>query len=113
MISRVCGVAFEGLPVWLWTIRLGEWSEIYITDTDEVKLRQYHVSTWELVNSKLVIVDEGALPSNPAVEVWLVSGPLEYVVTVEGRLGSSMVGWISNATRRRPKIDNPRWEWTN
>ena len=109
----MCGVVFEGLPVCLWTIRLGQWSEIDITDTDKVKLRQYHVSTWEFVNSKLVIVDGEAITRNPAVEVWLVSGPLEYIVTVEGRLGSSMVGWISDATRRRPKIDNPRWMWTN
>ena len=52
MVSRSCGVQFEGLPFWLWTIRLAEWSTIYITGTDEVALRQYHVSTWEYVKER-------------------------------------------------------------
>ena len=39
MVERVCGVSFEDLPLWLWTMRLAEWSTVYITDTDEVRLR--------------------------------------------------------------------------
>ena len=113
LVTRVCGVAFQGLPVWLWAIRLGEWSEIFISDTDEVNLRQYHASTWEQVNSKLIIVSEGALI--PTIEVWMVSGPLDFVLSfMKGRLGSSMVGWISDGARRRPTtITNPQWTWTN
>jgi hypothetical protein len=36
MVARVCGVRFKGLLLWLWTIRLAEWSTIYIIGADKV-----------------------------------------------------------------------------
>ena len=60
-VEKVCGVSFEGLPVWLWSMRLAEWSTIYITDTDDLKLRQHHLTTWEFARSKLAIVEAKAV----------------------------------------------------
>ena len=113
MMTRVCGVSFEGLPVWLWAMRLGEWSTIYISEMCEVKLRQYHAATRDLVHSKLIIMNEGAMTGISAIEVWLVSGTLDFVTSLEGKLGPAMVGWISDSTRRGPRSENPRWLWTS
>ena len=49
----VCGLSFEALPAWLWSFRLSDWAKVLITDTDEDKLRQYHVSTWSFWKDKL------------------------------------------------------------
>jgi hypothetical protein len=36
MMARVGGICLEGLPLWLWKIRLAEWSELQVTRTDEI-----------------------------------------------------------------------------
>ncbi len=35
---------------------MAKWSHFYITNTEELKIRQHHVSTWNFVRGKLVIV---------------------------------------------------------
>ncbi|KAI2503870.1 hypothetical protein MHU86_10595 [Fragilaria crotonensis] len=108
---RVCGIRFEGLPFWLWTIRLAEWSDIYITDTDEVKLRQYHATTWEVMKSKLVIIQAESAKTMP-VDVWLVSGTRAFVMAHQKSSGSPMVCWISDGARRKPP-DSDGCTWMN
>ena len=111
-MERQCGVSFEGLPVWLWTLRLAEWSAIYITGTDEVKLRQYHVSTWEFVKHKLVIVEIGGRHPLPNVDLWLISGPLAFIKSWEGRINASaMACWVSDGGRRKPTNSGLGCEW--
>ncbi len=109
IIERVCGVSFEDFPVWLWTLRLAEWSSILIRDIDEVHLRQYHVATWEAVKSKLVIRRSY---ENSGVDVWLISGSLQFVRAQEKLLRvPRMVGWLSDGGRRKPKIKGSQWSW--
>jgi hypothetical protein len=104
MVARVCGVRFEGLPMWLWTIRLAEWSTIYITGTDEVLLRQYHVATWEYVKPKLVLIDEVIDRPLPEVDLWMISGTLKFIGSVAERLREyPRVFWMSDGGRRTPK----------
>ncbi|KAI2495940.1 hypothetical protein MHU86_18550 [Fragilaria crotonensis] len=114
IVARACGVVFEGWPFWLWTIRLAEWSEIHITDTDEVRLRQYHFSTWEWVRSKLVIMSGDESSCNPpSVVLWLVSGTLKFLRQLEGSRSTPMVGWMSDGGRRKPNIEDSVWNWTS
>ena len=35
MEPLVCGLSFEALPAWLWSLRLSDWSTVLITDTDK------------------------------------------------------------------------------
>ena len=37
-LSLVCGVMFEGVPIWLWAIRLSDWKTVYVSETDEGRL---------------------------------------------------------------------------
>ncbi|KAI2494742.1 hypothetical protein MHU86_19779 [Fragilaria crotonensis] len=109
LVERVCAVSFEDLPVWLWTLRLAEWSSIHIVDTDEVHLRQYHGATWEAIKSKLVIRKSYV---GLGVDVWLVSGSLQFLCAQERLLvGEPMVGWLSDGGRRRPKVEGSQWSW--
>ena len=107
---KVCGVSFEALPLWLWSIRLSEWSTIHITDTDEVRLRQYHTSTWEAVHEKLVIVQS---TTRCAVDLWLASGSLAFLLALEDQIKGPLVGWVSDGSRRKPATSAmSRWSWT-
>jgi hypothetical protein len=112
IVARVCGVTFEKLPMWLWTIRLAEWSHIYITDTDELKWRQYHVSTWEFVKAKLVMVTAAALPDLKFIDLWMISGSSMFIRELRCPLGTPVVGWMSNGGRRKPSIGDPDWSWS-
>lgn len=76
---EVCGVSFECLPAWLWALRLSDWSSILITDTDELQLRQYHVSTWSFVKDKLSIIPASGHPTETRAIVWFVSGSRDFV----------------------------------
>ena len=112
IVERECGVCFEGLPVWLWTIRLAEWSTIYITDTDEAKLRQYHVSTWDFVKAKLVIFKADNGQALPKVNLWLVSGPMSLILLWERRIETAIMAcWVADCGRRKPIHSGSRCDW--
>ena len=106
IVERECGVTFEDLPMWMWTMRLAEWSKIFITDTDELRLRQYHVSTWEFAKEKLVIVAATAIPGLSFVDLWLVSGCLKFIQEFQGPVGTPTVGWLSTSGRRNRPLMN-------
>ena len=37
-----CGVLFDKDPIWLWSLRPNSWSKIYLTVSDETRLRLEH-----------------------------------------------------------------------
>ena len=106
-----CGIVFESMPAWLWALRLSDWAKIYITDTDELRLRQYHLSTWTQVSNRLKIVasvmDTGVSRS---VNVWFLSGSRSFLDTVVTPDGFPRLMWIERCGRRRPP-DTPRDKW--
>jgi hypothetical protein len=111
-LAKVCGVRIEGLPMWLWTIRLAEWSTIYITSADEVILRQYHVSTWDYVRSRLVLIEDGADKLLPEVDIWLISGTLEFIASLDKCMSTCpRLVWISDGGRRTPKSVLRCFDW--
>ena len=94
-------------------MRLSDWEEIAITDTDEVRLRQYHLSTWSLVSEKLRIIRSTGANSVAArrlVDVWFVSGSRDFLAEF-GKLGlSPAIYWIERCGRRRPQ-DTSECSW--
>jgi hypothetical protein len=69
--ALVCGVCFEGLPIWLWDIRLVDWSKIYLSEGDEVRLRTQHHLTWTFVEKRLAIVSNEDMAGLVDVDLWL------------------------------------------
>jgi hypothetical protein len=96
---HVCGVSFESCPVWIWAFRLSEWEAIYVTDTDELRLRQYHSSTWSFVQDRVGIVSINQLPFiTEAVGVWFVSGSRKFLQSFVGpALGTPTMFWLEGA----------------
>jgi hypothetical protein len=109
---RTCGVSFEALPVWLWTLRPKEWSQIFITGPDEARLHQVHPELRDILVEKFTIVMAPPVRDSRCslADVWWVSGrdqhqpfknwwgdERERVVWGEG-LGSAAdtIGFISN-----------------
>jgi hypothetical protein len=98
---QVCGLSFECLPAWVWSLRLSDWSSILITDTDELRLCQYHLETWSFVNDKLTIIPTSAVKQCTAV-VWFVSGSREFVDQFDGPPSIPVVFWLERCGCRRP-----------
>ena len=73
-----CGVCFEGPPIWLGAIRLllVDWSRIYVSKDDEVRLRTQHRSTWTFVQKKVAIVSNEDMVGLRDVDLWFVSGTM-------------------------------------
>ena len=101
---QVCGVSFESCPVWIWAFRLSDWEAIYVTDTDELRLRQYHSSTWSFVQDRVRIVSINQLPFiTEDVGVWFVSGSRKFLQSFVGpALGTPTMIWLEGCGRRRP-----------
>lgn len=106
-----CGIRFEASPTWIWALRLSDWEAIYITDTDELRLRQYHQSTWLHSKDKLRIVRENRneIQADTA-GVWFLSGSRGYLDQIQIPDGVPRVLWAEGCGRRRPPdTDGLRW----
>jgi hypothetical protein len=115
---KVCGVSFENLPVWLWTLRPIEWSTIFITETDEARIHQTHPELWTRLSGKFLRVTKSVMidPRVSLADVWWISGSESFVH--EQRLPNAMalVLWLERSGRRLPssmsKTDD-RIQWTH
>lgn len=114
-IERVCGMSFEALPVWAWSIRLSDWSSIYVSEIDAGRLQKYHTSTWEHLKQKLVIFPgSSGVASLENVDVWFASGSLLFVTNpVSSPAEVAKVVWLSTGSRRKPaKVgEGEAWSW--
>lgn len=109
---RPCGLSFESWPAWIWAFRLSDWDTIYVTDADELRLRQYHSSTWSFVKDKIKIIflQKQVLSMGPAVDLWFVSGSRDYVEQFGRPHGCAVVIWLERCGRRRPQDSvSSRW----
>jgi hypothetical protein len=94
-VPLMCGIRFESSPAWFWALRLSDWEAIYITDTDELRLRQYHQPTWLHTKDKLRIVRAKHNRTQPdTASVWFLSGSRGYLDKIEIPDGvpSSVIG---------------------
>ena len=94
MSAKVCGVSFEGCPIWSWSLRVSDWAKIFITGTDEARLRQCHVSTWSFLRGKFEVVGAREVPSLEGVDLWLLSGSLEFVTVSAAPHSTPKACWI-------------------
>ena len=70
---KVCGILFEGCPVWCWAIRITDWSKIVITGPDEARIRQFYVSTWSFLKERLEIVRTKEVSTLAGVDMWFAA----------------------------------------
>ena len=99
----MCGFSFESSPAWLWAFRISDWETIYLTDKDEVTLRQYHNPTWSFVKDRLSIIGDYQIRSMAGtVDVWFVSGSRQFLEEFCGPVGTPMMMWAERCGRRRP-----------
>lgn len=95
-------MVFDGFPVWLWSVRLGDWSTIYLSHEDERQLKEDHPQTWEFAKAKLTPVSYGTLKEIGEVSLWVVSGPMTTRERIDSFIGAK-VFWLSSAVRRKPR----------
>ena len=107
----VCGMIFEGLPVWLWSLRLSDWSLIYVSVEDEKMLKADHPKTWDFAQDRISSVSKETLENLVDVDLWFVSGSMSALERVDSFTGAKAF-WLSTGGRRKPKLwVNSGWQW--
>ena len=113
---KVCGVSFESLPVWLWTLRPKDWSQIFITGPDEARLRQVHPKLLSTLENLLTIVSEPLSHDQRCcnADVWWISGREAYLSNLHLPSKVATVLWASFVGRRIPaSLSGVGIEWTH
>ena len=107
--TRLCGVSIQDEPVWLWTLRLKEWSTIYISQPEYERLQVRYPTVWEKFKSALEVVDSPseADPRCHQVSVWWVSGTWEFIESLRLPAQVGQVYWLRHQSRRWPKCRFP------
>ena len=112
MTSRLtCGVIFESDPLWLWSLRPNSWASIYLTVSDEARLRQGHPELYSQFEHKFRTIPSTFSADFPLIDpdfMW-VCGPSHFVELVVLPPNGNHVFCISNAGRRPPSIQNVKW----
>jgi hypothetical protein len=103
MSPKICGVAFESVPAWLWVARLSDFSQIYVSDPDSQRLLKEFATTWEQFKDKLRIIENVGW-INIEVDVWFLSGSRCFLQRMAPRIPAltPMVSWLYPAGRRKP-----------
>ena len=110
---RVCGISFEGLPAWLWTLRTAEWSSILLTEPDKRRICKAHPLLYSQYGDKFRVIMQ-PLDSDPAVfeaVVWWVSGSQAFVESLMLPVGVPAVAWVMGCSRRSPPPSTPGSQW--
>lgn len=103
-VPQVCGVTFESFPAWIWAFRLSDWEGIYLTDSDELRLRQYHGETWAFLENRMRIISKHQVAATRGiVGIWFVSGSLEFIHQFTGPDDTPVMSWLEGCGRRRPQ----------
>ena len=123
---KICGVVFDGEPAWLWSIRMGDFEQILITQPTEEALRKNHAATWSLIHHKTRIIHESDVGSKRLADLWLVSGSWDFVTEQhpwtmrQQRNGDEEPGkaviWLHPSFRRKPSVPEALdaeccWTW--
>ena len=108
-----CGVSFEADPVWLWSMRPNDWDHIFISQSDEARLRRYHPVLASKMELKLRIFSPPIASDDDVstAHVWWISGSTTFVGAIDAPLSVCQVVWLSSAPRRLP-TDASRFKWS-
>ena len=99
---KTCGIVFEEVPAWLWSIRASDFSQMLIPQTCELMLRQHFTSTWEYFESKLVIISAEMIGAVEA-DIWFVSGSRSFLERQALPETTPVVAWLFPTGRRKPE----------
>ena len=110
-VQRVCGIMFEGLPVWFWSLRLSDWSVIYLSVEDEKRLKEDHPKTWDFAQDRISVVPKATLEKLDDVDLWFVSGPMSALERLDSFIGAKAF-WLATGGRRKPSSSGKSgWQW--
>ena len=113
---KICGVSFESLPVWLWALRPKEWSEIFITESDERRIHQAHPELRTLMGERFVTVEDPPRhdPRCAMADVWWISGTEAFLKGLTLPESIVRVIWGSGIGRRIPRsMESESTKWQN
>jgi hypothetical protein len=97
---RSCGVVFEDVPLWLWSLRASDFTKIWVTPESAIRLQTVFWSTWVHFETKLVISDAATPASN--VDVWFVSGSWDFLEAQCFQKSTTVIMWLFPTSRRKP-----------
>ena len=101
-----CGLIFESDPLRLWSLRPNSWATIYITVSDEVRLRQGHPELYSTFEHKFRTIPSTFSADFSTIQpdfMW-VCGPIHFVELIVLPDDGNHVFCITNAGRRPPSI---------
>lgn len=111
---KVCGLSFERLPAWLWTLRPAEWSSILLSESDKHRLHQTHPILHKLYLDKFRVVNSpGCNSVGTEADVWWISGSHEFIMSLMLPSGVPTVAWVTGSSRRSPIPSTPSNQWLN
>lgn len=106
---KTCGIVFEEIPAWLWSIRLSDFSQVFISQRNELMLRQRSASTWSYFESKLVVTSE-AMVGLVVADIWFVSGSRSFLEAQAVPESTPVVAWLYPTGRQKPENScNTTW----
>ena len=112
---KVCGVSFEVHPLWLWTLRPSDWSEVWMSAAILVRLSETHAPTLERFRNLIKAYHEGT-DNDRAVEasdVWWISESKGLVEVETDRIGGCprSVVCLTRSLRRTPSPTSEGGNW--
>ena len=111
---KVCGVSFECHPLWLWTLRPSDWSEVWMTAESLDRLSTTHALTLERFRHLVKTYHDGT-DNDLAVEasdVWWISGSKAFVEVESDRIGGCPnVVCLTKSPRRTPSPVTEGEKW--
>ncbi len=113
---QACGVSFQDLPAWLWTLRAVEWSHIYISVENATQLREHHPQLHSQLSSRLVEVSSSLSieVGLPEAKVWWISGSEDYCRVLVTAPSVRGVAWLTRFGRRpRHEGGGSKVQWLN
>ncbi|KAI2510143.1 hypothetical protein MHU86_4310 [Fragilaria crotonensis] len=114
-LPQVCGVSFERLPAWLWTLRPSEWSTILISESDKRRIDQFHPALNKHYHNKFRVISM-PLGSNPLVleaVMWWTSGSEPFANSLMLPIGLPLVEWVTGMSRRAAPDTSTSRQWLN
>ena len=111
---KVCGISFDLHPLWLWTLRPSEWSEIWISVETDIRLKETHRETWNRHSHLIQTYREGTNNGHAvsSADVWWISGTKRFVEVALSRKGPCRsVSCLTRSPRRTPASTEKGGKW--
>jgi hypothetical protein len=100
-----CGICSQGPPVWLWSLRPKEWSDVFVIRNEWELIRSQHPALWEQYRNVFKVWDPplGAFDGSHDAIAWWISGTMEFIDGLSLPSGIPQILWLSKPGRQWPK----------